>query len=192
MRCSICGAKLKNEGDICTNCYKAYQEEEDLKKDTKETLKLKRKYSIAYEIVKYTEVIVIFILASIFSLSVGGVINFLITLFICALLIGILLFVDKRIAIGTEIIFYEKKVRYKFKFLFFKTDRIVKYTDISDAAYFQTHRQKKFGYGDLCIYTKGIIPGIGYLNGIHIENLENIEQVFKNVGEILGPVLDLK
>ena len=40
MRCSICGAKLKKEGDICINCYKAYQEEEDLKKDVKVKLKL--------------------------------------------------------------------------------------------------------------------------------------------------------
>ena len=28
MRCSICGAKLKKAGDICTTCYKAYQEVE--------------------------------------------------------------------------------------------------------------------------------------------------------------------
>ena len=38
MRCRICGAKLKKEGDICTNCYKKYQEEEDLKKDVNERL----------------------------------------------------------------------------------------------------------------------------------------------------------
>ena len=30
MRCSICGAKLKKDGDICTNCYKEFQEEEKL------------------------------------------------------------------------------------------------------------------------------------------------------------------
>ena len=43
MRCRICGAKLKKEGDICTNCYKKYQEEEDLKKDVNERLVVKRK-----------------------------------------------------------------------------------------------------------------------------------------------------
>ena len=33
MRCSICGAKLAKEGDICKNCYKEFQEEEELKKE---------------------------------------------------------------------------------------------------------------------------------------------------------------
>ena len=38
MKCSICGARLKKEGDICKNCYKEFQEEEELKKDTNEQL----------------------------------------------------------------------------------------------------------------------------------------------------------
>lgn len=28
MRCKICGAKLRKEGDICTSCYKEYCKEE--------------------------------------------------------------------------------------------------------------------------------------------------------------------
>ena len=65
MKCRICGAPLKKEGDICTNCYKKYQEEEELKKDTKEVLKFNGKYSIAYEFTKYAWIIAIFILSSI-------------------------------------------------------------------------------------------------------------------------------
>ena len=65
MRCSICGAKLKKAGDICTTCYKAYQEEEDLRKDKKEIFKIRRKYSIPYEVVKYTELYIIFIISAI-------------------------------------------------------------------------------------------------------------------------------
>ena len=38
--------------------------------------------------------------------------------------------------------------------------------------YYQTFRQKKFKLGDLCIYTKEIIPGLGYFNGCHIHNVE--------------------
>ena len=49
MRCKICGAKLaKENADICLNCYKAYQEEEDLKKDIEEKLIVKRRYKISY------------------------------------------------------------------------------------------------------------------------------------------------
>ncbi len=188
MRCSICGAKLKKEGDICVNCYREYQEEEDLKKDTKEKLKLNRKYSIAYEVARYAGLIILFLLAIIVSFLSGGILNGFIFILIFIGVFGFLLFWDKRIAMATQITFYEKKVRYTFKFLFFDVDKTVKYSEIDDASYFQTYRQKKFGYGDLCIYTKGIIPGSGYINGIHIKNVENISEVFKQIGQIVGPI----
>lgn len=188
MRCSICGAKLKKEGDICTNCYKAYQEEEDLKKDTKEQLKFKRKYSIAYEFVKYTEIIIVFILAFIVCIASGGILESLLVILIFAILMGFLLFWDKRISMATQAIFYEKKARYTFKFLIFNTDKIVKYTDIKDVTYFQTRRQKKFGYGDLCVYTKGVIPGSGFINGFQIKNVENVEEVLNKIGQIVGSI----
>lgn len=190
MRCSICGAKLKKEGDICTNCYKIYQEEEDLKKDIKVQLKFKRKYSIAYEIVKYTEIIIIFILAFIVCISAGGIWESLLVILIFAIIMGLLLFLDKRVAMATQATFYEKKARYTFKFLFFNTDKIVKYTDIKDVTYFQSRRQKKFGYGDLCIYTKGIIPGSGFINGFQIKNVENVEEVLTEIGQIVGSIED--
>ena len=41
MKCKICGAKLKKDGDICKNCYKAYLEEEELKKDINKQLRIK-------------------------------------------------------------------------------------------------------------------------------------------------------
>ena len=186
MKCSICGAKLKKEGDICINCYKEFQEEEDLKKDNEERLKIKRKYSISYEFFKYIEVIVICILSIVICISSGGILEALGVIVICALVMGFLLFIDKRIAMGTKATLYNKKAVYKFKLAFIDTTKVVKYTDISDIRYFQTNRQKKYGYGDLCIYTKGKIPGSGFLNGFQIKNVENVEEVFGKIGEILG------
>lgn len=188
MRCSICGAKLKKEGDICINCYKAYQEEEDLKKDVKVKLKLKRKYSIAYEFRKYTELIIIFILAILGCIAFenGWAAFFGVLLLIVTL--GLLLFLDKRIANSTTATFYEKKVEYTFKFLFFDTHKVVKYTDLKDVTYYQTFRQKKFGYGDLCVYAKGAIPGATLLNGFQIKNVENVKEVLEQIGEIVGPL----
>ncbi len=75
MRCRICGAKLKKEGDICTNCYKKYQEEEDLKKDVNERLVVKRKYSIAYLILKYTWLIIIFAFSTFGCFAFGNVLE---------------------------------------------------------------------------------------------------------------------
>lgn len=186
MRCSICGAKLKKDGDICKNCYKEYQEEEDLKKDTKETLKLKRKYSVSYEFARYLELIIVFILSFVVCLTAGGVLEALGVVVICALTFGVLLFIDKRIAVGTKVVFYEKKVVYTFKFAFINKTKMVKYDEIADVRYFQTRRQKKYGYGDLCVYGKGNIPGAGFINGFQIKNVENVEEVLKQIGQIIG------
>ena len=143
MKCSICGAKLKKTGDICINCYKAYQEEEDLKKDVKVKLKIKRKYSIAYEFSKYTELIIILILAVLGCIAFGSVLAALCGVLLLALILGFLLFLDKRIALATTATFYEKKMVYTFKFLFFDTHKVVKYSDLKDISYYQTFRQKK-------------------------------------------------
>ena len=188
MRCSICGAKLKKEGDICINCYKAYQEEEDLKKDVKVKLKLKRKYSIAYEFRKYMELIIIFILAILGCIAFENIWAALLGVLSLIVTMGLLLFLDKRIANSTTATFYEKKAVYTFKFLFFDTQKVVKYTDLKDVTYYQTFRQKKFGYGDLCVYAKGAIPGATLLNGLQIKNVENVKEVLEQIGEIVGPL----
>lgn len=189
MRCSICGAKLKKPGDICINCYKAYQEEEDLKKDVNVKLKIKRKYSISYEFHKYIEIILILILASLACLSFNNITGCLFGFLILVLILGFLFFVDKRIALGTTATFYERKMVYTFKFLFFDTHKVVKYTDLKDISYYQTFRQKKYGFGDLCVYAKGAIPGATLLNGFQIKNVENVKDVLEKIKEIVGPVL---
>lgn len=188
MRCSICGAKLKKEGDICINCYKTYQEEEDLKKDVNVKLKIKRKYSISYEFYKYTELIIIVILAALGCIGLGSIWGGLLGALVLLLALGLLFFIDKRIANATTVTFYEKKMIYTFNFLFFDTHKVVKYTDLKDIGYYQTHRQKKFGYGDLCVYAKGKIPGATLLNGFQIKNIENVSEVLKQIGEIVGPL----
>lgn len=186
MRCSICGAQLKKEGDICTKCYKEFQEEEDLKKDTVEKLKVKRKYSISYEFLRYAELIVIFILACVVCVTAGGILEAFGVVLIAFVIMGLLLFIDKRIAVATKATFYEKKVVYRFKLAFINVTKMVKYDEIADVRYFQTRRQKKYGYGDLCIYAKGTIPGSGFMKGFQIKNVENVDEVLKQIGEILG------
>lgn len=187
MRCSICGAKLKKEGDICINCYKAYQEEEDLKKDVKVKLKIKRKYSIAYEFRKYTELICILILAVLGCLTFENPWAAFWGILLLFVILGVLFFLDKRIANATTVTFYERKMIYTFNFWIFDTHKVVKYTDLKDVTYYQTHRQKKFGYGDLCVYAKGAIPGATLLNGFQIKNVENVKEVLEQVGKIVQP-----
>lgn len=190
MRCSICGAKLAKDGDICKNCYKEFQEEEELRKDTKEQLIVKRKYLIAYEVFKYIELMILFVFAMIICISSGGIGESLVVIGIFALIFGFLLFLDKRLAVATKVVFYEKKAVYTFNMGPINTTKVVKYDEISDVRYFQNHRQKKFGFGDLCIYTKGIIPGAGFFGGFQIRNIENVQGNLEKIGEILGITIE--
>lgn len=188
MRCSICGAKLKKEGDICTNCYKKYQEEEDLKKDVKERLVVKRKYSISYLILKYIWLIIIFAFSTIGCFAFGHVLEGLGCILILLVVFAILLCIDKRLALASKAVFYEKKMVYTFKFLFFDTEKVVKYSDLADITYFQTFYQKRFGLGDLCVYAKGAIPGTTIFNGFQLKNVENVDEVLNKIGEIVGKI----
>ena len=103
MRCSICGARLTKEGDICKNCYKEFQEEEELKMDTNEQLKIKRKYSISYVFARYIELIILCALSMIVCISSGGIWESFVVIGIFALIFGILLFLDKRLSMATKI-----------------------------------------------------------------------------------------
>jgi len=188
MKCRICGAKLKKDGDICNVCYKEFQEEEDLKKDTNQKLCIKRKYLISYEIIKRLELIIVFTLALLLCIFSGGILEGLAVIVIGILIIGTILAYSKRAAIGTKIIFYEKKVVFIKKYLFFNEEKTIKYSDIRDVTYFQTLRQKKFKLGDLCIYTKEAIPGLGYFNGCHISNIENVNETLSQIAQIVKTI----
>ena len=181
MRCSICGARLKKEGDICTNCYKLMQDEKKLEEDTNVIFEIKRKYGIAYEINKYTWIFIILILASFCCFAAGNVWAGLLGILILVVVIGFLLFWDKRIAMATKAVFYETKVVYTFKFLIFDTEKIVKYSNIRDIKIFRTFSQKRYGYGDICIYANGTFPGATLLNGFQIKNVENVDETVRNI-----------
>ena len=189
MRCRICGAKLRNEGDICNSCYKLYQEEENLKKDVTEKLVVKRKYSIAYNLARYFWIFIVFIFSVVICLTgkeflpVLGLIGALIVV------IGLLLFLDKRLAKATKAVFYEKKVVYTFDFLFIHTEKMVKYEDIRDITiYPPTLWQRKYNLGDICVYAKGVFPGASLLNGFQVKNVENASEVLDKIGEVVGPL----
>ena len=104
MKCSICGAKLKKEGDICTNCYNKLQEEEILKEDKNVVFELNRKYSIAYEITKYTWIFVIFIISAVGCFAVGNILAGFLCVLLLAAVIGFLLFLAVSKAISMALV----------------------------------------------------------------------------------------
>ena len=189
MRCKICGAKLTKEGDICSNCYKLYQEEEDLKKDTNQRLTIKRKYSIGYNMSKYWWIFLIFALSAAICIASKEYLPILGLIFAVVVILGLLLFLDKRLAKATKAIFYDKKVIYKFNFWFIHKEKTVKYSDIKDVTIFKpTFFQNEFNLGDICVYAKGSIIGTSLLNGFQVKNVENASEVLGEIGNIIGPL----
>lgn len=187
MKCKICGAKLANDkADICLNCYKDYQEEEDLKKDVNEKLVVKRKYKISYVLSKYMEIIFILILSICGCITCKNYLAAVLCTVISVLVMVVILAINKIIAKNTKAVFYERKVIYTSKNFLYHTEKTVKYSDIKDISVFQTHRQKRKGFGDICVYAKSNIPGVSFLNGFQIKDVGNVAEALQEISNILG------
>lgn len=180
MRCKICGAKLKKEGDICKNCYKEYKEKEVLYSDNEETVfEIKRKYSPLFNLLKNYEIILILLLVSLSAFNSFGIILGILITILCLVFIGIWMFFNKRRASGTKTIFYKTKFRFKAKYPLVNIEEVIPYSDVKDMAYFQTWIQKRFRVADVRIYTKG------FLNGITIKDIPNIKENFAEMEKII-------
>ena len=189
--CKICGAKLKKEGDICRNCYKMYKEDEEFKNDKEVQYVVKRSYSVARVVQNYIVMLVILVICAIFFLLSKKILEALMVVGIFAVVLAFLLFFDKWQAKGTRALFYKKKVIYCHDFLFIKKRKEVRYNDIDDILISQKRSQKKEGSGDLLIYAKGnVVPLRTLLSGFEVKNVENIEEVFNKILDVIGIEFD--
>ncbi len=179
MRCKICGAKLRKEGDICTSCYKEYCKEEALDNDTNEIFKLYRQYLPKYQLTRFFDfyMIMLLLIAASFVQKAIGLAIFFIFVTIVGVAVGLI--VSKRIAVNTSCIFYEKKVVHKYK----DRKKTLAYSDLKNVTYYQNFFQKLFKLGDIQFR-----PELGtYLTkGFEIKNVPNIEDNWAKIQEILG------
>lgn len=185
MRCKICGAKLKRDGDICKNCYKEYKEKEALYKDNEEkTFEIKRKYSPIYNLLMSSEFILILLLISLAGLDKFGTIIGIMISILCLIVLGVWLFYTKKRAYGTKTTFYQTKFKFSAKYPLGNKEEVIPYSDVKDMAFFQTFWQKRFQTGDIRFYTKG------FLNGITIKDIPNIKENFAKMQNIIVNVND--
>lgn len=185
MRCKICGAKLKKDGDICRNCYQEHREQEELRRiNEKELFCVKRKYSPKFNLLKNGELIVLLVIISLAGLSAyNALIGILITI-LCFVVFGGWMFFNKMRAMGTKTVFYETKFKYTAKYPLVDREEIVVYNDIKDMAYFQTRSQKMCKIGDIRFYTKG------FLAGVTINDIPDIEENFNKIRDIINSTRD--
>lgn len=185
MKCRICGANLaKENADICVDCYRKLQEEEELKKDTNEQYMVKSDFAIGYEIVKRIEIIFILLVACLGCIALQNYIESLFCLIILSVILILLIFNDKLKSKNNRIVFYERKLVHYVKNIFITDEKTIKYTDVTDVTYYQSFRQKIFGRGDLCVYVKGALPGGSLLGGAQIKDVKNIKNVYEDLTQI--------
>ena len=187
MKCRICGANLaKENADICVECYKKYQEEEDLKKDNNEVYRVSGSFAVGYSIVKHLEIILIIIIAMIGCFVISNISAGICGLGFLIIYLVVMFLNDRLKGKNDRIVFYETKLMYHTKNILITDDKIIKYTDIVDIKPYQTFKQKIFGRGDLCIYVKGVLPGGSLIGGAQIKDVKNIVKVCEDISQIFS------
>lgn len=178
MRCKICGAKLRKEGDICKACYEEYCKEEALEKDTKEILKLGRKYLPKYQLTRYGDWYVVFIIIFLVFISQKQVLFSIVSLLISfAILLTALLWAKKR-AVNTTCTFYEKKIVFQYK----SKRKTIAYSDLKNITYYQNFFQKVFHLGDIQFHPES---GTYIIGGFEIKDVPDIEENWSKIQEII-------
>lgn len=182
MRCKKCGISIAN-GTLCEDCYKDVMKNQKTNQDKNLLLKLTRKFLPIYAAIQNLEWIFLGLVIAIMSLMVKNLGYFVCSIILFGIIVGVSLFIKKRIALGTKLYFYETKVVYSFDFLFIHKRKTLKYEEIKDIGYNQSFLQKKFNLGILFIFSKN--SGFVF-NGIRMNDVGNIKDTFMKISEVVG------
>ena len=73
MKCRVCGAELKKDGELCNNCLNRLQQEEAIRGDKTPVYGFKSTFILGYELLRHCEQIgiVIFMIALILSVDLS-------------------------------------------------------------------------------------------------------------------------
>lgn len=178
MKCRICGAKLKKDGDICKSCYEEYCKEEALEKDVNEIYKVHRKYIRTYQLTQYFDWIIVAICIIIAIIAREQFVIGILSIVLAVILFEVALFFAKRKATNTKCTFYEKKVVWQYK----DRKKTLAYSDIKDVSYYQNFFQKIFKLGDIQFRPDS---GSYLTNGFEIKNVPDFENTWEKVKEII-------
>ena len=188
MFCEKCGTQLPDIADFCTNCGTSIARTRNLKEripDTEIQLRVKPSFKFGYMILPSLIIygILILIMGLIFSMiSIGvGLVIVLIGFVILGLILGIKTAINKKQYDNFSYHFYKTKVIYKDSFLNL-SEKGVKYKYIREVTMRQTFIQRYFNLGNIVLFTNA---ETGYGNGIYIMNVENVQDVYRDIKSII-------
>jgi len=168
---------------FCTNCGTSTGKTKAAEKiaDTEIQLSVKPVFKFVYvglPILLYYGILLLptTILFGIMSASLGWLV-----FCIGAMLIGATIFFIKKQYDSYTYDFYKTKVIYKDSFINL-SEKEVKYKYVREVTMRQTFIQRYFNIGNIVLFTNA---ETGYGNGIRITNVENVQDVYRNIKSII-------
>ena len=190
MFCERCGTHLPDTAEFCTNCgtrvaggeKKATSEKIP---DTEIQLRVQPTFKFGYmvlpSLIMYGIMILIFsIMFAMISVSTGVTV-FIVCFIIMSTILAIKTAINKKQYDSFCYDFYKTKVIYRDSFLNL-SEKEVKYKYIREVTMRQTFIQRYFNIGNIVLFTNA---ETGYGNGIFIMNVENVQNVYRDVKSII-------
>ena len=182
MNCRICGAELKKNGELCTNCMNKLMKEQELRNDKSVVITFKSKFILKYQLLLHCEQIGIAIFTIILMLSVDlSYWKYAIGASLLFILFGIVYLIYLRSSLNSVVCtLYRTKIFMSWK-KFKKRSREIPYTEVEEVFYTQGNMEKLFGLGTIVIKrrTRNIID-----RNIYIESVPNVKEVFGKIEEV--------
>ena len=183
MKCKICGAELKKEGDICKKCYNEYVKEEKIKSDLESgnnvLLKLHRKYKPMYQITRYFDYYVLHAIMVCTFLAQKQYLWLALTIIGGILILWAVLAYNKKKAINTTCTFFEDRIVWKNKDLI----KTLEYDELDAITYYQNKVQKRYNLADLQFRP---LKGTYFINGFELVNVPDFIENWKKINDILN------
>lgn len=190
MFCEKCGTHLPDDAGFCSNCGNNIGETQTTKtnekiEDNQVQLRVKPTLKFGYKVLPSIIMSILFILLFIFPFFIIepliGFIALIISIVVLVFLIVIETLIKMKEFNSYTYDFYKTKVIYRDSFLNV-SEKEVKYKHIREIIMSQSFIQRFFNIGTVVLYTNAdTVNG----NGIYIHNLENVQEVYKNIKVIV-------
>lgn len=187
MYCEKCGTKLQDDAEYCTNCGNKIigNKEIESKKDEEILLKVKPTFKLAYMILPNLLLyffMLILVITPVLFVNLSSALTVFLSLFVVLVIVLIIrAFINKKQYENCTYDFYKTKVVYKDRYINL-AEKEVKYKYIREVVMVQGVIQKMFKLGSIILYTSAESAA----NGIYVSNIENVEETYKKIKEIIG------
>lgn len=185
MKCKMCGATLKKEGEVCNNCMNQIMKEEEARNDNVKVYEFERKFVLLYQLSQHLETVMIVTIMTVVLLAMATefLTEALIFLFLVIAAVALMIKYEKYKIKLSKCTFYMTKLVYE-RVMFFKKIKFeIPYSEIKEISYRQTRLEKKCNIGT--IYIKSSSKNLLEKN-VFIDSVKNVEKVFATIKEKLG------